>query len=131
MPQLTTTRTTESDNSWTSGIFREEQRLLWVHVVYTSTATVGNRQIVLQVKNSDGNVIYDAHAGAVQAASNVYHYEFMQGIYRETSFIDSAINVPVPVDFIIPPGSTIVVYDSANIAVGDSMVINYQTQDYQ
>lgn len=131
MPQLTTTRTTEADNSWISEIFREEQRLLWVHVVYTSTATVGNRQIVFQLKNTDGNVIYDAHAGAVQAASNVYHYEFMQGIYRETAFIDNAINVPIPVDLILPAGTTITIYDSANIAVGDSMVINYQSEDYQ
>jgi hypothetical protein len=128
MSEITTTRTTESDNSWTSSVFRKEQRLLWVHLQYTSNATAGNRQIRIAV--TDGtNTYFDTHSGAVQTASNLYHYECFQGIFRETSFIADAINVPLPQDLVIPANFYLVVEAESGGDAGDSMIIAYQTED--
>lgn len=101
-------------------------RLSWIHCEYTSSASVGNRQIRMAMLNSAGTVIFDTHAGAVQAASLARHYLFMQGIYRETAFIDGEIQVSLPKNIVIPAGYKIKVYDSSAINSGDSMLVNFQ-----
>ena len=124
----TTVRTTNASNSWSLS-FNERKRLKYLHLSYTSTATAGNRQIRIGIKDSSGNVVWDSHAGAVQAASLTYHYFVLPGIYRETSFIDSEIQVPIPVDTIIDGNHSLFVDDDAAVAAGDSMVIGYQLED--
>lgn len=123
-----TQRETSSTYSW-SKVFQKEVELLFLHCVYTSDANAGNRQILFQLLNPAGNVVLDTHAGAVQAESNVYHYEMMPGIYRETAFIDESIQVPIPAGMVIPAGYTLKVFDDNTVAVGDSMVVSYQTKE--
>ena len=111
-----------------SHVVDSPQTLVGAHLIYTSDATVGNRQILLEIKDAVGTVIMDIHAGAVQAASLVLDYEFLQGIFRETAFVDSAIQVPVPMGFVIPVGGSIVVRDSAGIAITDSYTLKLQLE---
>ena len=95
-------------------------------VVLTTDATVANRRVVVQVLGEDGSsVIADFHTGAVVAASaTTQHHEFMQGIFRETSFIGGAIQVPIPVNCIIPNGYTFRVTVENGVA-GDSYTTNF------
>lgn len=125
----TTVRTTSATNSYTSSPFGKDVKFNFMQVIYTSDATVGNRQIRASLYDESDNIIWDSHAGAVQAASLEYHYEWLPGIYRETAFIDNSIQVPFPKDMIVPATYYFKVYDSANISSGDSMVLTMQYRD--
>lgn len=118
-------RESEADNSY---LYTARQRiqLTFIHVIYTSDATVGNRQLVVEVKDDAGNVRVDFHAGAVQAASLVRHYVFQSGIYRETSFVNDEIQVAIPMGMTLEPNWTVTVRDADNVSVGDSMVVSIQ-----
>lgn len=107
----------------------EMWKILSADIVLVTTATVGNRQIRFSVSNPDGNVMGYIPAGTTQAASLTRSYGFMQGIYRETAFIDGMIQVPIPVDLYLPAGSTIRFYDSAAIdAAADDMTVAFSYQ---
>jgi hypothetical protein len=99
--------------------------LLQVHVVFTTTATVGNRQILLAVRDENDTLVADYHAGAVQAASNTYHYTFGQGVYRETTVVDGSLQCPFPQETVLLPGWDLRVYDSAAVAAAaDDMTVD-------
>ena len=94
----------------------EMWKLNSMFIKLVTTATVGNRQIVVEASNTAGTVVGRISAGAVQAASTTRYYSIMQGIYRETAFINTDIQVPMPMDTYLLPGFTLRVYDSAVIA---------------
>jgi hypothetical protein len=125
MPSSKSLRTTGATNSLQSNTVNEDTYLLFVSVAYTSNATVGNRQIVLQVLDPSNNVLAQHSAGLVQAASLVNRYNFMPCITRETALVNSEVNVPIPFDLMIPSGGSFKVLDTAGIAAGDSMVVGY------
>jgi len=96
---------------------------------FTSNATVGNRQIVLQILDSASNVMYQFSAGIVQAASLVRIYCFMSGVAREAAFVNGELNIPIPFDAIVPQNGSVKVFDSANVAAGgDTMVVSIASE---
>lgn len=100
--------------------------LKWLHIILASTATVGNRQIKMEILDDDSVVRADIHAGAVQAASLTRHYLCGQGVYRETSFVNGEMHVPIPHDLILHPGWSFRVYDSAAVdAAADDLTVSY------
>lgn len=104
----------------------EMWKLNSIFVKLVTDATVGNRQLTVEVQNSAGTVMGRISAGAVQAASLTRHYLWMQGTFRETAFINTDIQVPIPVDSYLPAGATLRVYDSAAVsAAGDDMTVSY------
>jgi hypothetical protein len=119
---------TSSANSWTSEVLKDDYHLHWFHLKYTSTATVGNRQIRAELIDQDGNVVYDISAGAVQAASNTYHYSYLPGIYRETSFIDNEIQVPFPIYFVAKANHRLRIRDVSDVDAADSIEVNYSVE---
>lgn len=106
-------------------------KLNFAHCIYTSDSDVGNRTISLQVLDADSNLVIDLVAGAVQAASLTRHYAFMQGVYRETSFVNDELHVPVPVDCYLSEGYTLKIFDGADIAATDDMVFTFQAMRYR
>jgi len=105
----------------------EMWRLDWLHAILVSTATVGNRQITIALYDSANVLQFDIGAGAVQAASLTRHYMFQPGIFRETTFSGSDIQVAIPLAVIIPSKWYIRVWDSAAIAAAaDDLTLNYQ-----
>lgn len=116
----------DSNKSWTVPS-NELWKITHAHVILTTTATVGNRQIFMVLRDESGNLIMDIAAGAVQAASLTRHYGFMQGIYRETAFISNEIQVPMPIDCYLGPGYTLQFFDGSAIdAAADDMVVSFQ-----
>lgn len=103
-------------------------QLLWAHLVYTSIAGV-NRQIQLSMRTAAAALVADTHAGTTQGPGIVRHYFFLQGIYRETAFINDEIQVPLPLDFIFPAGYILRVGDVNNVDAGDSMVLSYALRE--
>lgn len=97
------------------------------HIDFVSSAAVGNRIIQMDVINENGNVINSISAGVVQAASLERHYVFLQGIFRETAFVNGEVQVPIAADLYLPPGYSIKFYDVAAIAAdADDMTVAFQ-----
>jgi hypothetical protein len=115
----TTTLTIPAGSNW---------KVLWMTVVYTSGAAVGNRQLRGKLTTAADVEIRDIHAGAVQAASLVRHYEFLPGTYRETAFIDGSIQIPFPTGFVLPAGYKMVIYDSTNVSAADTITYSMQVE---
>lgn len=94
--------------------------LLYGQVSLTTNASAANRRVVVGVYDDAGNVVVDIHSGAVVTASaSNQHHELMQGVFRETSFVGNALQVPIPKDLIIPPGYSLKITIENGVA-GDS-----------
>lgn len=95
-----------------------------VLVYFQSTSDVGNRVITILYTDASNNVIARMVAGAVQAASNNYYYEFSLGSARETTPVNS--NLVGHLDgIILEAGMKVRVYDSAAIAAAaDDMTVS-------
>lgn len=125
---MTTTYTKRevlSNDSDINIVFVNGAKLNWVQLTYVSTATAGNRQVELRVKDAAGNVLYSVSAGAVQAASLTRQYLFMKGVAREAAFVATHITCPMP-EPIVPPGGTLQIIDTAAIdAAADDLTVVY------
>lgn len=111
-------------------LFRTRVNLMWVHVEYVSSATAGNRAVVLELLDSSSNIVLDTHSTVNQAASLTRHYEFFPGTYREGAFGTPGgdIQLPLPDGLIILPNYTIRIRDTQNISASDAMTIGYGTK---
>lgn len=109
----------------------ETWQLIFAHLVFATTATPGNRQMVMSVTDADGNEMLSLEAGAVQAASLTRDYHFVQGTYRETAFVANELQVPFGGPFFIPGGWSIRFYDSAAVdAAADDLTVAMQLHRY-
>lgn len=101
---------------------QKQYKLLYGAVRLTTDATVANRRVLLGVFDDAGTpaLVFDVHSGAVVVASQTdVHHGFMQGIYRETAFIDNALQVPIGRELILLPGWLLRVWIQNGVA-GDS-----------
>jgi hypothetical protein len=97
----------------------------YAQIVLTTDATAANRRVIMSILDPDDNVLIDVHAGAtVPANSTGFHLEFMQGIFRETSFIDDALQVPIPMMMIVPPDHKVQI-TVQNGQAGDSYDVSF------
>jgi hypothetical protein len=102
-----------------------EYEILYGHINFTTVSGGGARQVAVLARDADDAFVFDTEAGADQAAGVTgAHYELLQGIYRETTFVASALNVPIPKDFYLFPGWDLVVYDENDITALDTMAVN-------
>jgi hypothetical protein len=110
----------------------EMWELNWAHVILASTATVGNRVVCIDVLDEDGNILLDLPSAVVQAASATNHYAFFQGIFRESAFVLSSLQVPIPRSLMLKAGYTLKFYDRAAIAAAaDDMTVSFQVNVYK
>lgn len=120
---LTDTDANDSNKTFTvpTGFIYE---ILFGQVTMVTSGTAGNRQMVIQILDDDDVEVATIRAGAVQAASTTRYYNFVQGVPRETSFIDDSINIAIPDEFIALPGYDVVIKDIDAIdAAADDMTV--------
>lgn len=122
--QTLSARIANADNAYTY-IARQPIAVRWLHVTYTATATVGNRLLTMTVKNAAGEAMYDIRAGAVQAASQIRHYSFQPGVYREAAFVNNEIQVAIP-EGILEAGWSLTIEDENNVDAADTFVLAFQ-----
>ena len=104
-------------------------RLLYGNVNYVSTATVGDRQLELQILDGSSNIVYKVSAGVVQAASLTVDYSFVPGAVREGTVFNGELIVPIVSDLYIPSAFTIRVIDSAAVdAAADDMIVRLMVE---
>lgn len=77
--------------------------LAYAELVLTTAANVANRRAIMRVLDDTGAEVVDYHAGmTVPASQTDQHHQFMQGTYRETSFIGGALQVPFGSEMVLP-----------------------------
>lgn len=105
-----------------------EYKLIYVHAIVTTSATVGNRLYRLELLDAALAVVGDWHMPIAVAASQANkHIEYMQGIYRESAFdVQGSIQIPFPNDLVILDGYTLRFRDSAAISASDSISLYVQ-----
>lgn len=101
--------------------FNNGGQLEWAQVTFVSDATVGNRQIVMQLQKANGTVIASFNAGIVQAASLTRTYTFSPEMVSGSSFVGNNVNVAIP-RIKVPVGYKVVFKDSAVIALATDTI---------
>lgn len=103
--------------------------VLWIWVEYTSTAVVGNRQLVVEIQDAAADVsAQPARARVVQAAGLTYNYMFGPSLAQDLAVYDTDyICTPIPPTLILESGHIVRVYDNNAVdAVADDMVVHMQ-----
>ena len=95
-----------------------------IYVDYTSTATAGNRQLVVQFRDDSDNIVGEARAGATQAESLQYFYTFSLTGADMTSVRDTdQLSVGLPL-MTLQSGYDIRIFDNnAVAAAADDMTV--------
>lgn len=95
----------------------------WIYVELTTTATVGNRQLLVEIQDPSGDVIMQVMAAAVQAASLAHEYTFGYGLTQYDGADATKHCIPLP-RLILGPRHFVRVYDAAAVdAAADDMVV--------
>lgn len=121
------TTTNDSDKSFTVPADTEWQ-VLWIWVELTTTSTVGDRQLVVELQTSGPDVIGQVRVGVTQAASLTYYYMIASSladlmVERDTDWLMT----PLPPTTVLQAGDIIRVYDNnAVAAAADDMVVHIQ-----
>lgn len=130
-----------TDDVWTPALYADEAaddsdktitvtasqvwQILWIWLEFTTTATAGDRQLVVELQDDSNDVIGQIRVGLVQAASNTYYYMLAPALADLTALRDSDwLMTPLPPTLILPAGYQIRVYDNnAVAAAADDLVI--------
>ena len=104
-----------------------EYEILSLYITLASTATVGNRQIVILFLSAADVVIGEVKAGVTQAASLTYKYVCNPGVDNATALWSTdTVFMRLP-HMILAAGQKVRVYDSAAIAAAaDDLTIQMQ-----
>lgn len=104
-----------------------EWKVQWIWVELTTTAVVGNREIVIEIQDNAADVIARIKAGIVQAASLTRYYLFAPNVTELTAFRGTAaadtLSTIMP-EWVLPAAYVIRVYDIAAVdAAADDLII--------
>ncbi len=106
-----------------------EYQILWIWVEFTTTATGGNRQLVIEVQDGAADVIARlAIPSIVQADTITRNYLFAPGepdllAFRDTDFL----TVPIPVTSFLQATDVLRIYDNNAVdAAADDLIIQMQ-----
>lgn len=97
-----------------------QYRVLYGMSKLTTDATAANRWMRLGIIDPGAKTIICLCAGAsVPASQSDQWCSYLQGVYRETSFINGVLQVPIANNLVVPAGYTIRVFVGNGVA-GDS-----------
>ena len=113
----------DSDKSFTVPA-NYQYHILSVFVTLVTTATVGDRQMVVEAQTGAAALIGQQRAGAVQAASLTYYYQFSPSCADLTAMRDATyLSTPLPL-LLLPATYVLRVYDNAAVdAAADDMSV--------
>ena len=105
-------------------------KILYGYVTLTTDATIANRWVRMGPFEADGttkNLCLCAGKEVVASQTGV-EFSFMQGIYRETAFINNVIQVPIASDLIVVGGELLKVLIENGVA-GDAYSVRIKIRD--
>ena len=98
--------------------------ILSIRVELTTTATVGDRQIVIQVRDGANDVVDEVVAGNIQAASLTRNYHFGVGRSDLTAFRDTDHLETPTTPWMLPETFDLRIFDNNAVdAAADDMVV--------
>ena len=102
-----------------------EWYICWIWVEYASTATVGVRQLVVQLQDDAADVIGEIRMGLAQAASLTRYYQIGPSLGDLVAARDGDwLMTPLMSTTVLPAGYVVRVYDNnAVAAAADDMVV--------
>lgn len=105
-----------------------EWQILWVWVELTTTATVGNRQLAIELQDAAFDIIGVIRSDIVQAASLTRWYMFAPGMGDLAAFRDTTLlSTPIPNGLFLSAGQILRVWDNKAIAAAaDDMIVQMQ-----
>ena len=109
-----------------------ERHILNIWVEFTSTVTVGDRQLVVEIQDAAADVIAQwARVGVVQTASLTRYYELAPGLPDDLAFRDTDyLRCPIPVTSLLKATDILRVYDNNAVdAAADDMIVMIQLAD--
>jgi hypothetical protein len=95
--------------------------LLSMAFLYTASATVGSRVIVLDVKDGAGNILFRGTLGTAVTAGQAVRLILGAGLATTGITAPLTQTLALPDGFSIPAGSTVTIFDNANIDVNDTV----------
>lgn len=99
-----------------------------IQIVITTTATVGNRLFIFQIKDSSGNQIWRASANGNTVASTAQQFGAGAGVPAQNT--GGALETTLPNFSYLPPNGTVVILDGANIDPNDSVTVGQIVVQY-
>lgn len=109
--------------------FENSCTLDYLYVTLVTTATVGNRQVELRVRDKDANVLFAVAMGAVVAASLTRNFAGFESSPRETAFIGTQLLFPWPDDLEVPNSGSLQILDTANVDAADTLALSIGQRD--
>lgn len=106
-----------------------EQQIFWILVEFTSTAVVGNRQLVIEVQDAAADVIGEwARCAVVQPANVTYHYQLAPNVPDLSALRDgNYLTTPIPSTSFLKATDVLRIYDNNAVdAAADDMIIHIQ-----
>lgn len=102
--------------------------ILYMVVAYTSTATVGNRRMLVQINAPAAAVVFQNYSSSTQAATLTYRYLLTPGVINTAVIVDQVtMNLPT---MYLPEGYVVYVLDSATVDAFDDMLIYMEYIQY-
>jgi len=130
-----------TDNEWTTALVSEETlndsdktltvpadteyQVLWLYLEFTTTATVGDRQIQINILDGAADVIGQIRPNTTQAASLTYYYMIGPSLANQVAVYDTDhIQTPLPPTVFLPATYALRIFDNnAVAAAADDLVI--------
>lgn len=113
-------------------------KIMWIHVEFSATATTGNRALVVNLRDSSDDLIFENSAYNTHAANLKETYMFAPGVNRDPPRNAAGIfglggvqQIPIPLETYLNGGEDVRIVDSAAIADGfDDMIIQMKVKEY-
>ena len=103
----------------------QEYHILNIYVELTTDANAGNRQLVIEIQDPEGDVVAQIIPNIIQAASLTRIYNFAPGLADPDAFRDTTfIPVAIPPTWIWGPRYLIRVYDNNAVSATDDMIVH-------
>jgi hypothetical protein len=117
----------DSDKSFQVPLATEWQ-VLWIWVELTTTATVGDRQLEIQIQDSTGDIIAAFQVGITQGASLTNNYLIGIAMPDLAALYDTSYLItPLPAGTFLSAQQTIRIWDNNAVApAADDMIVKMQ-----
>lgn len=103
-------------------------KFLYGAMKVTTDSTVANRWARIRIRDLSAQDVMCLCSGKSIPASQLEQWlSFMQGVYRETTFINGVLQVPIPADLVIPGGFSMLLFVENGVA-GDSFEYDFVFQ---
>jgi len=130
-----------ADDQWTVSVVAEETandsdktltvpasteyQVLWIYLEFTTTATVGDRQIQINLLDGAADVIGQIRPNVTQAASLTYYYMIAPSLANGVAVYDTDhIQTPLPPSVFLPATYAVRIYDNNAVdAAADDLII--------